>query len=123
LSSPAMKPAFFAPVALREPFQVPMDGGSPPKSGRDLAGIDRRFETLLPGERLSDAALVRENRFVRRMLNDRDRQLAALQDELSAMRRDWAWRALGAFGLGFRRLRRQFWQADASRAPARRIKS
>jgi hypothetical protein len=43
-------------------------------------------------ERAAAEALARENRFVRRMLESRDRQFAALQAEVLAMRRNWAWR-------------------------------
>jgi hypothetical protein len=43
-------------------------------------------------ERAAVTALVKENQFVRRMLENRDRQFAALQSEFLAMRRDWAWR-------------------------------
>jgi hypothetical protein len=48
------------------------------------------------------------------MLDDRDRQFAELQAEFAAMRRDWAWRALGVFRLGLRRLQRQFRPAVAT---------
>jgi hypothetical protein len=68
----------------------------------------------------TEAALVRENRFFRRMLDDQDRQCAALQDEMSALKGDWAWRALGFLRLAARRIRRQFRQTPAEEAEARR---
>lgn len=44
------------------------------------------------GERAAAEALAREIQFVRRMLESRDQQFAALQAELLAMRRSWVWR-------------------------------
>ena len=71
-------------------------------------------------EESADSSLVRKNRFIQRMLDDRDRQVASLQDELSTMRRDWAWRTLGFLRLGVRRIRRKFWRTAAEDADERR---
>jgi hypothetical protein len=57
-------------------------------------------------ERAAVAALERENRLVRRMLESRDRQFAALQSEVVALRRDWAWRAVQKARCGLGRARR-----------------
>jgi len=43
-------------------------------------------------ERAAAEALAREIQFVRRMLESRDQQFAALQAEFLAMRRSWVWR-------------------------------
>jgi hypothetical protein len=43
-------------------------------------------------ERAAAVALEREVQFVRRMLESRDQQFAALQAEFVAMRRSWVWR-------------------------------
>jgi hypothetical protein len=77
-------------------------------------------EARAPHEEEAGGALVRENRFIQRMLDDRDRQFASLQRELSTMRRDWAWRTLAVLRLGVRRIRRQFWQTASADAEARR---
>jgi hypothetical protein len=59
-----------------------------------LIGIERAVQKELLREKAATETLVNENRFIRRMLDDRDRQYAELQVELVAMRRDWAWRAI-----------------------------
>jgi hypothetical protein len=118
-----MKPVFFAPPALGGHLPVPMDAGSVRWGSRDFAAIERRPEGRPSREQPADVALVRENKFIKRMLDDRDRQFAALQDELSAMRRNWAWRTLGVFGLGLRRFSRPPGEPDTSRASVRQVSS
>jgi hypothetical protein len=71
-------------------------------------------------EESADSSLVRKNRFIQRMLDDRDRQVASLQEELSTMRRDWAWRTLGFLRLGFGRIRSRFWRTAMEDADERR---
>ncbi len=58
------------------------------------------------------AALLRDKRFIQRMLDERDRQFAGLQAELAAMRRDRVWRIVRMLRSDVRRIRRLF------RAPA-----
>jgi hypothetical protein len=72
-------------------------------------------------ERTANAALIRENRFIQRMLDDRDRQFATLQAESAAMRRDWLWRTLGAARSEFRRLRTQIWPSASFATTSGRI--
>jgi hypothetical protein len=67
-----------------------------------------------------DAAPFREDKFIQRMLEDRDRQFASFQRELLAMRRDWAWRTLGLPRHAFSRVRRQFWRTASAEAAERR---
>lgn len=69
------------------------------------------------GMQREQAALIRENGLLRRMLADRDRQYAALQAELVALRRDWVLRFIRALRSDFRRIRRMFRAPASARAP------
>jgi hypothetical protein len=111
-----MKPALGELSLIREQFQDPMEVGAPCKGVRDFTGIERRLGAQPAQERDPEAALVRENRFIQRMLDDRDRQFAALQEEVAALKRDWAWRTLFLLRRAIFRLRRQFWRASAANA-------
>jgi hypothetical protein len=106
-----MKPALFEQTPVREQFQYPADTGAAGMAIRDFNGIEKRLESQPSRERNSTAALARENKFIQRLLDDRDRQLAALQEEVAAMKRDWAWRTLCIFRRAAFRIRRQFWRA------------
>jgi hypothetical protein len=64
------------------------------------------------GMQREQAALIRENGLIRRMLADRDGQYGALQAELVALRRDWVLRFIRTLRSDVRRIRRLF------RAPA-----
>jgi hypothetical protein len=115
-----MKPALSAQLPIREQFRDPMDTGAPCKGVRDFKGIERRLEALAVHERRAGATLIRDNKFIQRLLDDRDRQFAALQEEVAALKRDWAWRTLCMFRRGTIRLRRQFWRAAAENSSIRR---
>jgi hypothetical protein len=106
-----MKPALFEQTSIREQFQYPMDTVVAGKAVCDFNGIEKRLELQPSRERNSASALARENKFIQRLLDDRDRQLAALQEEVAAMKRDWAWRTLCFLRRMTLRIRRQFWRA------------
>jgi hypothetical protein len=110
-----MKPALSEQSPIREQFRDPMDMGA-----GDFNGIEKRLDAHPVSERRSDDALLRENKFIQRLLDDRDRQFAALQEEVAAMKRDWAWRTLCLFRRGTIRLRRQFWRAATDNTATRR---
>jgi hypothetical protein len=105
LSSVSVKPAFKAPEL---PDLPPADGP------RDRPMAEELLELQLARERTRNADLMRENKFILRMLRDRDGQLAALQTEFAAMRRDWVWRTIGMARIEIRRLRRHLapWRPD-----------
>jgi hypothetical protein len=73
-----------------------------------LVGIERSVQGELSRERAAAAALARENRFVRRMLDDRDREFSALKAEFAALHSNWAWRALRTVRWELGRIRRLF---------------
>ena len=54
------------------------------------------------------AELLRDKRFIQRMLDERDRQCAELQAELAAIRRSRVWRIVGMLRGDVRRIRRIF---------------
>jgi hypothetical protein len=97
-----------------------MDTGVTCWGARDFTGIEERLQGQPARHRRPDDSLSRENRFIQRLLDDRDRQYAALQEEVSAMKRDWAWRTLCLFRRGSIRLRRQFWRTAAENSLIRR---
>jgi hypothetical protein len=73
----------------------------------EFPGNGKTLEEQLLQERATAAALAKEIKFVRRMLDDRDRQYVALQVRCGgALRRRGAWRVAGAFRSDLRRLRR-----------------
>jgi hypothetical protein len=115
-----MKPALGEQPPIREQFRDPMDTGASRMGARDFGGIEKRLDARPAGERRTDEALLRENKFIQRLLDDRDRQFAALQEEVAALKRDWAWRTLCMFRRGTIRLRRQFWRAAAENTAAKR---
>ena len=110
LSLNYVKPAFKAPE-LTDPPRTG-EGTNAPVS-RTLA--EELLELQLSRERTRNADLMRENKFILRMLRDRDRQLAALQTEFSAMRRDWVWRTIGMARIELRRIRRHLapWRPES----------
>jgi len=59
-----------------------------------LVAIEKALHAELQKERAAVAVLSRENKFVQRMLDDKDRQYASLQTEFVALRNDWAWRTI-----------------------------
>jgi hypothetical protein len=115
-----MKPALSAQSPIREQFRDPMDAGAPCRGVRDFSGIEARLEGQPVRDRRVEDSLSRENKFIQRLLDDRDRQYAALQEEVFALKRDWAWRTLCIFRRGTIRLRRQFWRAAAENPSIRR---
>ncbi|HXN35230.1 MAG TPA: hypothetical protein VN877_03610 [Opitutaceae bacterium] len=120
-----MKPAFTTPEIPTGQLRGPLDRGFLPRAFRAFAECEREPEDRNLKELHADGSLARENRFIQRMLDDRDRQFSELQAEFSAMRRDWAWRTLGVFRLWLGRMRRPFRPAVAAatrsrRQPARR---
>jgi hypothetical protein len=58
-------------------------------------GVHRDLEDQLIEERARSATLLKETRFMGRLLADRDRQLSELQAEFKAMRRVRFWRVFG----------------------------
>jgi hypothetical protein len=106
-----MKPALFEHASIREQFRDPMDCGAPDRGARDFTGLEGRLEIPASSERPAPLDLARENRFIQRLLDDRDRQFAALQEEVAVLKGDWAWRTLCLFRRAFVRLRRHFWWA------------
>ena len=95
-----MKSSFRAPEIVLEQPQAPPGIAAASKVCRDF-GREGMLDVQTPYERSLEAALARENRFIRRMLDDRDRQFAALQAELSAMRRQF-WPASAACRRNYR---------------------
>jgi hypothetical protein len=67
-------------------------------------------------ERAAVVALGKENRFIQRMLDDRDREFAALQADYVAMRRDRVWRVISMIRNDLSRLRGLFRPAAARKA-------
>lgn len=59
-----------------------------------LVALERAAQSDLVRERGERQALEREIAFNRRMLDDRDRQYAALKSECAALQRRWSWRTL-----------------------------
>jgi len=115
-----MKPALSEQSPLREQFRDPMDTGTSGRGVRDFNGIEGRLEGQPVRDHRPDDALARESRFIQRLLDDRDRQFVALQVEVAALKRDWAWRTLCLFRRGVIRLRRRFWRAATETSPIRR---
>jgi hypothetical protein len=116
-----MKPAFKAPeFLLLDQSMERRDSAFSSSRSRDQGGWAAFDGYRHSHDEPAGDDLVRENRFIQRMLDDRDRQYASLQGELSMMRRDWAWRTLGLLRFGVRRIRRQFWKAASADAEARR---
>jgi len=77
-----------------------------------LLGIEKSLQLEVAkaraeAERERSRAVAAENevRFVRRVLDSRDRQFAALQAEVMAARRDWMWRTVRKARCALRRLR------------------
>lgn len=77
-----------------------------------LLGIEKALQHELAraraeAEREKSRAAAAENevRFVRRVLNSRDRQFSVLQAEVMAARRDWMWRAVRRARCALRRAR------------------
>jgi hypothetical protein len=114
-----MKPALCAQSPIREQFRDPMDAGAPCSGVRDFNGIEGRLEGQPVRDRRPDDSLSRDNKFIQRLLDDRDRQYAALQEEVFALRRGWAWRTLCIFRRATIRLRRQFWRGTVENPPLR----
>jgi hypothetical protein len=73
-----------------------------------LIGIEKSLQKELAGERDAVERLGRENRFIQRMLEDRDREFSILQAEFVALKRDWVWRTLRRVRCDLARLRRFF---------------
>jgi hypothetical protein len=73
-----------------------------------LVAIEKSVQGQLSNERAAAEALAKENRFIGRMLEDRDREFAALQTEFVALKRDWAWRTVRMIRCDLTRLRRLF---------------
>jgi hypothetical protein len=115
-----MKPAFKEPQLIPIRLRDLPEAEAPSRGWRECGGPKAAVDARPIERETSVAALVRENRFIQRMLDDRDRQFASLQGELSSMRRDWAWRTLGVLRLEVRRFRRQFWQVAPGDGDARR---
>jgi hypothetical protein len=67
-------------------------------------GVHRDLEDQLNEERARSAAFLKENRFMGRLLADRDRQLSDLQVEFKAIRRVRFWRVFA----DLRRMGRHF---------------
>jgi hypothetical protein len=115
-----MKPALCEQSYVREQFRDPIDTGAPCRGVRDFNGIEGRLEGRPLNDRRPDDALSRENRFIQRLLDDRDRQFAALQGEVAALKRDWAWRTLSLLRRGTIRLRHRLWRSAAAGSSIRR---
>src|SRR5271170_7206289 len=116
-----MKPAFIAPeFLLLDRSMERRDSTFSSWRSRDPGAWATIDVSRHPHDEPAGDALVRENKFIQRMLNDRDRQCASLQGELSMMRRDWAWRTLGLLRFGGRRMRRELWKTASADAEARR---
>jgi hypothetical protein len=71
-----------------------------------LVWIEKSVQEALSRERAEAQALASENRFIKRMLDDRDREFSALQAEFLALKRNWIWRAIRAVRCDLGRLRR-----------------
>lgn len=96
--------------SLRRIFRIYQGQGRTERLVVRLAGIEKSAQEELLRERAAAAELARENRFVRRMLDDRDRQFTALQMEFVSLQRNWLWRALRTVRLELGRVRRMFRQ-------------
>jgi hypothetical protein len=73
-----------------------------------LVGIEKAMQGEISRERAAAQVLARENKFIKRMLDDRDREFSALQAEFVALRHDWVWRAMRTLRGELGRLRRLF---------------
>jgi hypothetical protein len=71
-----------------------------------LAAIENATHSELMREKTAAAELADENRFLKRMLDDRDRQYRALQNEFVSLHRNWIWRTIRAVQSDLGRLRR-----------------
>jgi len=71
-----------------------------------LVAIENATHSELLREKAAAAELANENRFLKRMLDDRDRQYKALQAEYVSLHRSWIWRTIRAIQSDFGRLRR-----------------
>jgi hypothetical protein len=81
-----------------------------------LVGIEKMLQAELSKERAAAETHASENKFIKRMLEDRDREFAALQAEFASMRHDWVWRTIRTIRCELGRVRRLFKPAPA---PAR----
>jgi len=102
-----VRPSLNVPEPVSELKQEPPDDGPLPGALGKI-GAEGTLGEQLRQERATAAALLKENRFIRRMLDDRDRQFAALQAEYAAMRRYRVWRIIATLRGDLRRFRRQF---------------
>lgn len=73
-----------------------------------LVAIEREAQTHLSMERIRGQALEKDCAFMKRMLDERDRECAALRAEFAGMNRNWAWRAIRMIRCDIGRLRRIF---------------
>jgi hypothetical protein len=114
---PGVRPSFKPPELILDRAQEGAEA-APAEEARALPTAGGSLQAELQRERSANAALARENRFIQRMLDDRDRQVAAFQSELAGVRRDWLWRTVGAVRAALARIRRQSWMSPASGAPS-----
>jgi hypothetical protein len=73
-----------------------------------LVGIEKALQVELSRERAKADELAEENKFIKRMLSDRDREYSALQSEFRSMKHDWVWRTMRMIRCELGRLRRFF---------------
>jgi hypothetical protein len=78
-----------------------------------LVAIEKSLQAELRTERASAEALASETKFVKRLLEDRDRDYSALQAEFLAMRHDWVWRTVKMIRFELGKVRRMFRPAPA----------
>lgn len=84
-----------------------------------LVALEREARVEFIVERSEKERLLREAALNLRMLQDRDRQFAALKAECAALQGDWAWRAIRSTRRGLSRMRGLLLPArDAGRAGA-----
>ena len=85
-----------------------------------LVGIEKALQGELCGERARADEFAQENRFIKRMLSDRDREYSALQAEFKSMKHDWVWRTMRMIRCEFGRARRFFRSAPSATPSAAR---
>lgn len=82
---------------------------------RSVQGELREQRAAADRCRAEVAALLKENRLARRMLEARDRQLALMQSEIMAARVNWVWRLARGVCCASRAVRRLLGMAAATR--------
>jgi hypothetical protein len=85
-----------------------------------LVGIEKALQGELLRERARAEEFAQENKFVKRMLSDRDREYSALQSEFKSMKHDWVWRTMRMIRSEFGRARRLFRSAPSATPSAAR---